>query len=194
MKKKENPFEEYKKEEIKEINKSDIFDAMCEPVFEGSLSVEKTGKQIKDQVSNVIVPKLKLNYEEIISKLNNLLTLTGKSPTMPIRYYKIKLDLPYKEYDWSETQYHETTEEINGIFDTFANSDDIGTEESTPEIIFEKNPALTQEQAQARCSYNENLRILREIAVDIKTAQVLLQFEDSKVYKLNINQSIALGF
>ena len=187
MKKKENPFEECKKEEIKEINKSDIFDAMCEPIFEGSLSVEKTGKQIKDQVLNIIVPKLKLNYEEIISKLNNLLTLTGKSPTMPIRYYKIKLDLPY-------TQYHETTEEINGIFDTFANSDDIGTEESTPEIIFEKNPALTQEQAQARCSYNENLRILREIAVDIKTAQVLLQFEDSKVYKLNINQSIALGF
>ena len=33
-----------------------------------------------------------------------------------------------------------------------------------------------------------------EIAVDIKAAQVLTQITEDNVYRLNVNQSIALGF
>ena len=203
---KENPFNKFGEgtEEsltIQEINKSDIFNAMREPVMEGTLSIQKTGKEIKDQINSVIMPKLTANYQETINKLDNLLTLTGNPPTFPIRYYKIKLDLPYKEYDWCETHFCEEKEEVveeGEVFENFADDEnyEIAEDESVvaEDVFFKKNPPLSAEQAQARCSYNETLRILMEIAVDIKTAQVLLQLEDGKTFKLNVNQSIALGF
>ena len=62
------------------------------------------------------------------------------------------------------------------------------------DVYFEKNYPLNKEQAEARCNYNENLHILMEIAVDIKAAQVLTQITEDNVYRLNVNQSIALGF
>lgn len=201
MKKKENPFEKYGTEEIKEINKSDIFDAMREPVMPGVISIEKTGKEIKDQVNNVILPKLMVNFEEQTKKLNDLLTLTGTPPEFPIKYYKVKLDLPFNEYTWEECHYcnhgelkgEEELVKEGAVFDNFANVE--GEFESDSEdIYFEKNYPVNKEQAEARCNYNENLHILMEIAVDIKAAQVLTQITEDNVYRLNVNQSIALGF
>lgn len=205
MKKKENPFEKYGTEEIKEINKSDIFDAMREPVMPGVISIEKTGKEIKDQVNNVILPKLMANFEEQTKKLNNLLTLTGTPPEFPIKYYKIKLDLPFNEYTWEECHYCDHKDEMlkgedelvekGAIFNNFADVEgEFESDIEDEDVYFEKNYPLNKEQAEARCNYNENLHILMEIAVDIKAAQVLTQITEDNVYRLNVNQSIALGF
>lgn len=205
MKKKENPFEKYGTEEIKEINKSDIFDAMREPVMPGVISIEKTGKEIKDQVNNVILPKLMANFEEQTKKLNNLLTLTGTPPEFPIKYYKVRLDLPFNEYTWEECHYYDHKEEMlkgeentveeGAIFNNFADvEEEFESDIEDEDVYFEKNYPVNVEQAEARCNYNENLHILMEIAVDIKAAQVLTQITEDNVYRLNVNQSIALGF
>lgn len=205
MKKKENPFEKYGTEEIKEINKSDIFDAMREPVMSGVISIEKTGKEIKDQVNNVILPKLMANFEEQTKKLNNLLTLTGTPPEFPIKYYKVRLDLPFNEYTWKECHYcdhkdkmlkeEDESVEEGAIFNNFADVEgEFESDIEDKDVYFEKNYPVNIEQAEARCSYNENLHILMEIAVDIKAAQVLTQIAEDNVYRLNVNQSIALGF
>lgn len=205
MKKKENPFEKYGTEEIKEINKSDIFDAMREPVMPGVISIEKTGKEIKDQVNNVILPKLMANFEEQTKKLNNLLTLTGTPPEFPIKYYKVRLDLPFNEYTWEECHYRDHKDEMlkeedesveeGAIFNNFADVEgEFESDIEDEDVYFEKNYPVNIEQAEARCNYNENLHILMEIAVDIKAAQVLTQIAEDNVYRLNVNQSIALGF
>lgn len=205
MKKKENPFEKYGTEEIKEINKSDIFDAMREPVMPGVISIEKTGKEIKDQVNNVILPKLMANFEEQTKKLNNLLTLTGTPPEFPIKYYKVRLDLPFNEYTWEECRYcdhkdkmlkeEDESVEKGAIFNNFADVEgEFESDIEDEDVYFEKNYPVNIEQAEARCNYNENLHILMEIAVDIKAAQVLTQIAEDNVYRLNVNQSIALGF
>lgn len=205
MKKKENPFEKYGTEEIKEINKSDIFDAMREPVMPGVISIEKTGKEIKDQVNNVILPKLMANFEEQTKKLNNLLTLTGTPPEFPIKYYKVRLDLPFNEYTWEECHYCDHKDEMlkeedesveeGAIFNNFADVEgEFESDIEDEDVYFEKNYPVNIEQAEARCNYNENLHILMEIAVDIKAAQVLTQITEDNVYRLNVNQSIALGF
>lgn len=205
MKKKENPFEKYGTEEIKEINKSDIFDAMREPVMPGVISIEKTGKEIKDQVNNVILPKLMTSFEEQTKKLNNLLTLTGTPPEFPIKYYKVKLDLPFNEYTWEECHYYNHKDEMlkeedesveeGAIFNNFADVEgEFESDIENEDVYFEKNYPINREQAEVRCNYNENLHILMEIAVDIKAAQVLTQIAEDSIYRLNVNQSIALGF
>lgn len=193
--KKKNPFEEFGSEnKPKEIQKSDIFEAMRETQFP-MVSVNKTGAEIKSQINNVVLPKLQKVFEEKFEKLNDLLGKTGNAPTKPIYFYKVKLDLPYKEYEWCETQFR-TKEAI--IYDNFANplqeasSSDV---EAESEVEVEGcNAPKSVEEAKARIEYNECLRGLVEVGVDIKTCNALNQLKDDSIYSLSTTQLIALGW
>lgn len=198
MKRKRNPFrkfEDNKKEDIKFIQKSDIYDAMREG-YNGQLTINKTGAEIKDQISNVLMPKMTAAFEEKSAKLNDLLNKVGQAPTIPVRFYKVKLDLPFKEYDWYEMNFKEVKDNVV-LFDNFASGvkdSEEGVVEEKEEIVKEFNTPKTIEEAKARKEYMEELRGLVEIAVDIKTAKVLLNFNDTQVYALTVDQSLALGF
>lgn len=198
MKRKRNPFrkfEDNKKEDIKFIQKSDIYDAMREG-YNGQLTINKTGAEIKDQISNVLMPKMTAAFEEKSAKLNDLLNKVGQAPTIPVRFYKVKLDLPFKEYDWYEMNFKEVKDNVV-LFDNFASGvkdSEEGVVEKEEEVVKEFNTPKTIEEAKARKEYMEELRGLVEIAVDIKTAKVLLNFNDTQVYALTVNQSLALGF
>jgi hypothetical protein len=198
MKRKRNPFrkfEDNKKEDIKFIQKSDIYDAMREG-YNGQLTINKTGAEIKDQISNVLMPKMTAAFEEKSAKLNDLLNKVGQAPTIPVRFYKVKLDLPFKEYDWYEMNFKEVKDNVV-LFDNFASGvkdSEEGVVEEKEEIVEEFNIPKTIEEAKARKEYMEELRGLVEIAVDIKTAKVLLNFNDTQIYALTVNQSLALGF
>lgn len=198
MKRKRNPFrkfEDNKKEDIKFIQKSDIYDAMREG-YNGQLTINKTGAEIKDQISNVLMPKMTAAFEEKYAKLNDLLNKVGQAPTIPVRFYKVKLDLPFKEYDWYEMNFKEVKDNVV-LFDNFASGvkdSEEGVVEEKEEIVEEFNIPKTIEEAKARKEYMEELRGLVEIAVDIKTAKVLLNFNDTQIYALTVNQSLALGF
>ena len=199
-KRKKNPFLKYNNDkeemEIKFIQKSDIYDAMREG-YNGQLTINKTGLEIKEQIKNVLLPKMNEAFEEKSNKLNELLKEVGAAPTIPIRFWKVKLDLPFKEYDWYEMEYKDTKENVV-LFDNFA-SGIADSEESASGEVIEKakeefNVPLNAEEAKARREYMQVLRELVEIAVDIKTANVLLNFVDSQVYALTVNQSLSLGF
>ena len=198
MKRKRNPFrkfEDNKKEDIKFIQKSDIYDAMREG-YNGQLTINKTGAEIKDQISNVLMPKMTAAFEEKSAKLNDLLNKVGQAPTIPVRFYKVKLDLPFKEYDWYEMNFKEVKDNVV-LFDNFASGvkdSEEGVVEEKEEIVKEFNIPKTIEEAKARKEYMEELRGLVEIAVDIKTAKVLLNFNDTQIYALTVNQLFCIFY
>lgn len=211
MKKNKNPFEAFdKKDEMStlEINKAAIYAAMRQNVAEGSLFIEKTGKEIKDQITNVILPIYIGMYDKITSKLNALLETTGLPPTQDvINYNNIALELPYKEYTWKEICAPKSCEDKNGLVaeccgdeccyckenTIFSNFGEVDIVEENEEVV-KDNLALNKEQADARQKYNDTLYLLKDVSLDIKTLGVLMQFDDKKKYKLNTEQAIALKF
>ena len=121
--------------------------------------------------------------------------ILAAAPTRPVYYYKVKLDLPYKEYEWCETKYKVDSKTV--LFDNFANvvegdseSEDIEVKEKVEEF----NCPKSLEEAKARIEYNDVLRGLLEVAVDIKTANVLLNLSDDQTYALTTEQMLALGW
>lgn len=211
MKENKNPFEAFdKKDEMSalEINKAAIYAAMRQNVAEGSLFIEKTGKEIKDQITNAILPIYRGMYDKITSKLNALLETTGLPPTQDIiNYNNIALELPYKEYTWKETCAPKSCEDKNNLVaeccgdecccceenTIFSNFGEVDIVEENKEVV-KDNLALNKEQADARQKYNDTLYLLKDVSLDIKTLGVLMQFDDNKKYKLNTEQAIALKF
>lgn len=194
---KKNPFEQFGKgESLKpiEIQKSDIFDAMREG-YHGQITMNKSGIEIKSQIRDNLLPKLTSAFEEKSAKLNELLGKTGAAPTRPVYYYKVKLDLPYKEYEWCETKYKVDSKTV--LFDNFANVVEGDSESEGIEVkekVEEFNCPKSLEEAKARIEYNDVLRGLLEVAVDIKTANVLLNLSDDQTYALTTEQMLALGW
>ena len=207
-----NPFEVFdnktEKVDALEINKAAIYAAMRQNVAEGNLYIEKTGKEIKDQITNSILPIYRGMYSKITSKLNSLLEMTGLPPTQDaINYNNIALELPYKEYTWKETCTPKSCEDKASLMEEccgdeccyceettiFSNFGEIDVVEENKEVV-KDNFALTKEQADARQKYNDTLYFLKDVSLDIKTLGVLMQFDDNKKYKLNTEQAIALKF
>lgn len=202
---KKNPFEKFGKEEPKEINKSDIFLAMQNSSSTSdakSVSITKTGKEIKDQINKVVLPKLNSDYEAKVKEINELLKNTGIAPSINVpNYYGVKIDLPYKIYTWEETCYTEPVKNgdnvVNGqIFANYADveSDDDEDISEDDEDIYIPNLSTSKAMSDARKKYNQSVSDLKDIMLDIKTVNVLMNLKDSVSYNLNVTQGIALMF
>lgn len=153
-----------------EVEKSDIMNALS---YQGEIKVSKTGKEIKQQVDDVLLPdlnaKLAVKEEEATKKLADC----GDAPTRDVDPWwtgDVKMDVGYKVYSWDETYYNE--EKAN---DSVAGS-------------------LSGEEADCRRCYNDIVRAICNIKVDIKACEILKELKDGTTYDLTPRQVLALRF
>jgi len=191
-----NPFEEEFKEknQPKEIQKAEIFGALKN--YNTPMMVKKTGKEIKQQINDVILPYLATKQEEIQTKLTEFLSGVTVLPTHPC-WTKIELsesEFPYKQYSWEETNFVENQKSVGLVFKGFGDieGDCPGCGE---EIKVSPYYPQSKEEAEARRNYNIAVEDYRDLIMDIKTANVLLKsLKDEDDYYLNIEQLVGLKF
>lgn len=193
-----NPFEQFnnvEEKEPKEIQKSEIFGALRN--YNNPMSVKKTGKEIKEQINKIILPYLFEKKEEIQKQLSDFLEAAIVKPTHPC-WMKIQIDeneFPYKKYDWEEVRW--TEKAFGHIFKGFG---DIDIEEEECCDGCENLPISpyypqSKEEAEARDKYNRLVDDFKDIIMDIKTANVLINsLKDEDEYWLNIEQLVGLKF
>lgn len=211
---KKNPFEKFgiEKSEIeskpKEIDKSIIFEALNKNTS-GVMGFDKTGKEIKDQIMNIVIPDLKANYDEQIAEIEEIIPKIGTPPTEDFCCYRIKVDMPYKKYNWDEVNLpvivsdenpldsieEKTEENISygkpAIFMNFANPDIEDSEEMSTDF----NYPIDLDQSKARGVYNQLLNCLYDLLIDVQTCNILLgNLKDDSLYNLTIEQSAVLSF
>ena len=145
-----------------EVEKSDIMNALS---YQGEIKVSKTGKEIKQQVDDVLLPdlnaKLAVKEEEATKKLADC----GDAPTRdvdPWRTGDVKMDVGYKVYSWDETYYNE--EKANDSVAGSLSGDEKKKEFNCPE---------SKEEADCRRCYNDIVRAICNIKVDIKCSSKL---------------------
>lgn len=166
-----------------EVEKSDIMNALS---YQGEIKVSKTGKEIKQQVEDVLLPdlnaKLAVKEEEATKKLADC----GDAPTRDVDPWwtgDVKMDVGYKVYSWDETYYNE--EKTN---DSVAGS--LSGEEKKKEF----NCPESKEEADCRRCYNDIVRAICNIKVDIKACEILKELKDGTTYDLTPRQVLALRF
>ena len=177
-----NPFDAYKEEEVE---KSDIMSALS---YENPVKVSKTGKELKEQVQNVLLPELNAELAAKKVEADNYLKECGNAPTKDCPEYwcgGIKMDPGYKMYDWDETYLRESNDQR--LYPTLSASD---SEEQKARI----NAPENKEQAFNRTKYNECVQYICNILVDIKACEIISNMSDDKTYELTPKQIIALKF
>lgn len=192
-----NPFEKFeaKQGEPKEIQKAEIFSALRN--FNNPVHIKKTGKEIKEHISNNILPKLIEKKDTLAVKITNFLSnasvLPQKKPWMG-KIIFMEEEFPYKQYTWEEQNWCEKA--FGSIFKGFGEVDcceDDGCVEET--IAPSPYYPQTKEEAQARAQYNIWVEDFRDLLYDIKTANVLVSnLKDEDEYWLTADQLVALNF
>ena len=172
-----------KEEEEEETEKAHIMEALS---YGNDIKVTKTGKEIKAQVKDVLIPKLNAELEEWKGKADGFLESCGKAPTKtPPPYWTgdTELAVPYKIYDWNETYIPRERDSVS--YETLSVEDAAAKRGNIPE---------NEEQAKARNDYNEAVRMVANVMVDLKACDILLSLQDGKEYELTPRQVLTLGF
>ena len=170
-------------EDEENTEKSDIAEALRQ----GDIKIKKSGKEIKEQISNVIMPDLsaKLAAKEV--EAANLLKECGNAPTHDACGWwtdGIKIDCGYKVYEWNETYFEENRDQR--FMPTFTAADEAEKMGNKP---------ADKVQSEARQHYNDVVRAICNIKVDIKTCEVMTSnLADGTAYELSAKQAIALRF
>ena len=182
QKSEENPFE--KAEEDNEIEKSDILNAVDRG---DSIKISRTGKEIKERVKDVLMPKYNAELESAKVKVEDLLESCGTAPRKQVSEWwteNLKLEVPFKIYDWEETYFENNSQKISYSLSP-AQEVENKTKYNYPE---------SQDVAEARRKYNDAVRSYCEILVDVKTLEVLLNVKDEQNFELTPRQVLTLGF
>lgn len=200
---KNNPFEKEvkglasEKENVKEIEKSVIFDALQN---ENPIPVKKTGKEIKEQINNVVIPYLKEKLASHKAKEEDLLEKSLGIPTEEVYQYAIKLnkeEFPYHIFSWKETTYKEPVieegEDDENDYSSAVIYKEFGNNGEEEIIVPEYAP--NEEIAKIRKMYNHVVEEIKDYMIDLKTAEVLAKnISDTQEYWLNVKQLAALKF
>lgn len=176
----ENPFDKAAAEA--DLEKSDVMDAVS---YHGDIKVSKKGKDIKKQVDDVLMPELTANLAVKESEATEKLKCCGQAPTREAdRWWTdgIKMDTGYKIYEWDETCFHANDERV---VCSLSASDAAEKKGNAPE---------SQEQANCRREYNDIVRAICNIKVDIKVCEILKELKDETEYELTPRQVLALKF
>ena len=177
----ENPFD--KAAEEADVEKSDVMDALS---YQGDIKVSKTGKEIKDQVDTVLLPAMTADLAVKEAKADKKLKDCGTAPTKdPDKWWTdgIKMDCGYKIYDWEET--YVPNNDGGKMMSSLSASDAEDKKGNVPE---------NQEQATCRREYNDIVRAICNIKVDIKACEILKTLADNKEFELSPRQVLALRF
>ena len=166
-----------------EIEKSDIMYALsgCD-----AIKVSKTGKEIKEQVDSVVLPQLQADLATWDEKADNLLKDCGTAPTKKVPEWwtgDVNMNIDRKFYEWEETHIPDNSRQT--LMPTLSAEDSQRKKRNIPE---------NEAQAQARCDYNEAVRMICNIMVDIKACEILKNLKDSTNYELSPRQVLALKF
>lgn len=178
--------EEEEEEEVEgdETEKAHIMEALS---YGNDIKVSKTGKEIKEQVQSVLIPKLNAELEEWKGKADKLLELCGTAPTKnPEPWWSgdTEIEIPYKVYKWDET-YVPNADRGSISFESLSAEDAAAKKGNVPE---------NADQAKARNDYNEAVRMVCNVLVDLKACDILLSLKDGKEYELTPRQVLTLGF
>lgn len=178
----ENPFEKAAAEA--DMEKSDVMDALS---YQGDIKVSKTGKEIKDQVDTVLLPAMTADLAVKEAEAEKKLKDCGQAPTKdPDKWWTdgIKMDCGYKVYDWEET-YVPNNDRGGKMMSSLSAEDANDKKGNVPE---------NQEQANCRREYNDIVRAICNIKVDIKACEILKTIKDEKQFELSPRQVLALRF
>ena len=168
--------------EEEETEKSDIMYALSG----GNIKVSKTGKQIKEQVDNVILPELNAALAVKENEATEKLKECGQAPTACVPVWwtgDVKMDVGYKFYDWRETEFCKP--ENQRMYATLSANDEAEKKGNCP---------TSEGEAIARCAYNEIVRCICNIKVDIKACEILKDLKDTTEYELTPRQVLTLKF
>jgi hypothetical protein len=167
-----------------EFEKSDIMQAMS---YENPFTIQKTGKEIKEQCQNVILPELNSVLSIKKTEADNILQECGIAPKQSAPEYwcgGIKMDVGYRIYDWEETYFPENNGNVMQSLSA-PNAEEQRQRMNIPE---------TKEQAIKRREYNEIVHAICEVMTDIKACEILSTIPDDKKYELSPKQILALKF
>lgn len=189
----DNPFEvEYGKElleksDLSDIEKSDIMEAISYGNGnQTSFGIKKTGKEIKEQIKNVLLPSKQAELATKKAEADKLLSECGNAPTKDIRPWftdGIKMDVGYKIYDWEECRLK--------CKDETCVYNNVDWEGEKPQC----NCPETEEQCKARNDYNQAVEIICRILVDIKACEILTKnLTDGQNITLTPRQVLAFQF
>lgn len=172
--------------EDNEVEKSDILYALSG--YESKIKFRKTGKEIKEQLTSVVIPAMNSNLAVAQAEADECLKECGDAPTHDVPEYwtgELHIELPYKFYEWDETRVPENNS--TGIVSSFS-----------PESYKQrccKNAPATQEEAEARCKYNEQVRKIANITTDIKACEIVSKnLKDNESVELSVRQLVAFKF
>lgn len=177
----ENPFEKAAAEA--DMEKSDVMDALS---YQGDIKVSKTGKEIKDQVDTVLLPAMTADLAVKEAEADKKLKDCGTAPSRdPDKWWTdgIKMDCGYEIYDWDET--YVPSNDGGKMMSSLSASDAEDKKGNVPE---------NQEQATCRREYNDIVRAICNIKVDIKACEILKTLKDDKQFELSPRQVLALRF
>ena len=167
-----------------ETEKAHIMEALS---YGNDIKVTKTGKEIKAQVSDVVIPKLNAELEKYKGEADALLATCGTAPTKtpdPWWTAETEIEVPYKVYTWQETSVPRNDRPSLG-YESLSAEDAAAKKGNIPE---------SAEQAEARNKYNEAVRMVCNVLVDLKACNILLSLTDNKQYELSPRQVLTLGF
>ena len=178
----ENPFDAAAKEA--DLEKSDIMNALS---YQSEIKVSKTGKEIKKQVDDVILPELTANLAVKENEATEKLKECGGAPTKDVDPWwtsDVKMDVGYKVYNWEETYFNP---EKDGVAGSLSYSD-------AEEKKVKANCPTSKEEADCRRCYNDIVRAICNIKVDIKACEILKELNDGTTYELSPRQVLSLKF
>lgn len=188
----DNPFdvecgkELIKKSDMTDIEKSDIMEAISGYENRESFLIKKTGKDIKEQIKNVILPNRQAELEAKKSEIDKLLSECGCAPTTdPRPWYTngIKMDIGYKIYEWEECRL-DGCEKDNYVYNN------VEWEECP-----KRNLPEDEKQCKARNDYNKAVEVLCNIMVDIKACEILTKnLSDTQSVSLTPRQVMVFKF
>lgn len=185
----DNPFEEIIKAEEQEIEKSDVYEAIAGHNGE-SIKISKTGAEIKEHIKTVLLPAMNSELENCERKADDLLEETGDAPKKEVdRWWtrEMRIAVPYRIYDWDETYFSKDNK--SGMI-----ADSLSAEHLAEKKSNLKNYPATEEQAAARQKYNEAVRNICNVLIDIKACEVLEKIDDTKTFELTPQQVWAFRF
>ena len=172
--------------DINGVEKSDIMYALNG--YETKIKFRKSGNEIKEQLNSVVIPALNADLAIAKSEADAVLKECGDAPTHDVPEYwtgDLKIDLDYKFYEWDETRVTDTNN--TGIISSFS-----------PESYKSrccKNAAATQEEADARCKYNECVRKIANITTDVKACEIVAKnLKNNESVELTVRQLVAFKF
>ena len=177
-----NPFDVAAQEA--EIEKSDVMNAIQ---YGGDIKVTKTGKEIKKNVTDILIPELTTQLATKKKEANECLKNCGQAPTKDVNPWwtdDLRIEVPFKVYDWEEMRMKTTDERV---VDTLS-------AEHSAEMEKKYNFAKTEAEALARQQYNECVRAVSNILVDLEACRVVQSLKDETEYALTPKQFATFRF